>query len=149
MISSTPTLNTLPTRGTLRLTFPGRADQVGPVRQAVASHLTALAWPEDDIDGIILALGEACNNAVSYGRIGSVGSLVTVVVRQCGPREVEVEVRNPGGHFDPDLNRLRTLPGDESTHGRGFALMDALMDEVQAFSEGGETVIRLIKQRSS
>ena len=37
------------------------------------------------------------------------------------------------------------LPGSDATHGRGFFLMEALMDQVQVCSEGQETIVHLRK----
>ena len=134
--------------GRFRLRFPARADQVGRVRHAVAAHVRRLGWSEGEAEEIVLAVGEACNNAVSYGRTQDGDACVTLTAHQTPAGRLCLEVRNLGGRFEPNLDRLRLLPDAHAVHGRGFALMDALMDAVEVFSESDETVVRLVKQRT-
>ncbi len=129
----------------LRLCFPARADQVSRVRRDVAECARRLGWSEDETDEIVLAVGEACNNAVCYGDHPDACVRLTAHPTPLG--HLHIEIRNQGGRFTPNLARLRLLPDAAAVHGRGFALMDALMDEVCVFSEGDETVVRLVKKR--
>lgn len=143
------TVNTPRPFGRLRLCFPAQTDQVSRVRHAVAEHVLHLGWSEDEAEEIMLAVGEACNNAVCYGRTQDGDACVSLTACQTPSGRLLIEIRNLGGHFEPNLDCLRRLPDDTSVHGRGFALMGALMDEVHVFSEGDETVVRLIKKRAA
>lgn len=133
----------------LRLCFAARTDQVCRVRHRVAAHVRQLGWSEDETEEIVLAVGEACNNAVSYGRTEGRDDGITLTAHQTPAGGLCIEIRNLGGRFQPNLDRLRLLPDDNAVHGRGFALMDALMDEVRVFSQGDETVVRLVKRRAA
>ena len=126
----------------LRLTFPAQAVHVSATRRSVARFLRDAGWTEDSADAVILAVGEACNNAVEHCRPEQAVTLSCILSRQ----GLSVEVRNPGADFAPNLSDLCVLPEDEwATHGRGYALMSLLMDTVQVTAEDGQTVVRLFK----
>ncbi len=128
----------------LFLRVPARADQACRLRHAVCDFLAAHGWPDDDVSAIALAVGEACNNAVSYS---PPDTLVSLQAELCGPHLLHVEIRNPGGGFSRDAACLDLLPDDFAEHGRGFVLMSALMDRVQISIEDGETVVKLSTRR--
>ncbi len=133
----------------LRLRFRAQTDQVGRVRQSVAEHVRRLGWTQDETEEVVLAVGEACNNAVSYGRTEDGDACVTLSAHHTSEGCLCIEIRNPGGRFEPNLDSLRLLPEEDAVHGRGFALMDALMDEVRVFTQGDDTVVRLVKKRAA
>lgn len=140
------------TEARLELTLPAALAQVGPARRRLADWAGALDFAPDDVQAVALAFGEACTNAVAYGGVGREASIVTVraalVRRNC----LQIDVQNQGNGFHPDLDALCVMPDDFSfaTHGRGFPLMRALCDDLAVFTtEGGDTVVRLIKSRSS
>ena len=135
---------------TLSLQIAAAPEQVGLVRRRVAEHVRTLAFDDDDVDALILAVGEACNNAVSYGGGGAPDPVVSVTCALIAEGRLQVDIRNQGNHFHPDVPALSTLPdpADFATHGRGFALMRALVDDVQVLSDGHNTTVRLTKQRS-
>ena len=135
---------------TLSLEIAAEPEQVGLVRHRVAEHLRTLAFSADDVDALILAVGEACNNAVSYGSADFPTPTVSVTCRLTAADRLQVDIRNQGNHFSPDVAALAALPDpdDFATHGRGFALMQALVDDVQVLSDGYNTTVRLTKQRT-
>src|SRR5262245_22194297 len=111
------------------------------VRQTVRRLLSETQFPEDALDDVILALGEAFANAVAHGsgsRYEQIG--VTVWARKEG---VAIELRYPGEPFDvrppapPDLDQLT---------GRGRFLMTSLMDAITYSFPPGETIVRLEKE---
>ena len=134
----------------LSLEIVAAPDQVGLVRHRVAEHARALAFGLDDVDALTLAVGEACNNAVTYGGGGVADPTVSVTCRLDGTGRLQVDIQNQGNHFLPDVSALAALPDpdDFATHGRGFALMRALVDDVQVLSDGQNTIVRLTKLRS-
>ncbi len=132
----------------LCLQIPAMPAQVGNARHAVVDFLRYQGWPPTDTDAIALAVGEAGSNAVCYGRQDSAAAVVSIVCTLLNPTHVQIEVRNEGTDFCPDLNTLCSLPDQDATHGRGFALMQILMDDMQVYQEGTETVVRLTKSRT-
>jgi anti-sigma regulatory factor (Ser/Thr protein kinase) len=129
----------------LFLQRPAKPEQARAVRHAVSDYLQGLGWPLDPIQAVTLAAGEAINNAVSYGA-KLPGAEVSVCCRLTAPDTLTIEVRNPGTGFQPEIDEISTLPDDMAEHGRGFALMSLLMDEVNVFAEDDETVVRLVKR---
>lgn len=134
----------------LHLEMPARPEQVGPARRAVADFMRAQTWEGEDADALLLAVGEACSNAVSYGGRGKSDPHFSVSCSCLEGGGLQIDVRNQGNGFHPDLNIIGTMPGTEdfATHGRGFGLMLALVDDVQVLSEEGNTVVRLRKTKS-
>ena len=123
---------------------PALPEQARDMRHAVQRYLSELEWPDEAAYEVALAVGEAVNNAVSYGA-GQDDATVSLCCRLIRPGQLQIEVRNHGT-FAPDLDALSLLPDGLAVHGRGFALMSTLMDTVQVFSEGSETVVRLAKR---
>jgi len=105
----------------------------------------------DDADALLLAVGEACNNAVNYGRKDVRDPHFTVSCYRVSGDELRVDVCNQGNGFYPDLSRMTLLPvADEfATHGRGFGLMLALVDDVEVLADGENTTVRLRKSRTA
>jgi len=136
---------------TLSLEIAAAPEQVGLVRRRIAEHVRALAFGDDDVHALLLAVGEACNNAVSYGGVGQPDPTVSVTCSQPLPGRLQVDIKNQGNGFHPDLDALAALPDpdDFATHGRGFALMRSLMDDVQVLSDGQNTIVRLTKAKSA
>lgn len=132
------------------LEMPARPEQVGPARRAVADFMRAQTWEGEDADALLLAVGEACSNAVSYGGRGKSDPRFSISCLCLESGGLQIDVRNQGNGFHPDLNVVGTMPDlDEfATHGRGFGLMLALVDDVQVLSEEGNTVVRLRKTKS-
>jgi anti-sigma regulatory factor (Ser/Thr protein kinase) len=111
------------------------------VRQTVRRLLSSTPFPEDAIDDVILALGEAFANAVAHGsgsRYEQIG--VTVWAQK---QSVAIELRYPGEPFDV---RPPTAPDLEQLTGRGRFLMTSLMDAVTYSFPPGETIVRLEKE---
>lgn len=134
----------------LHLEMPARPEQVSPARRAVADFLRAQTWEGEDADALLLAVGEACSNAVSYGGVGNSDPHFSISCLCLESGILQIDVRNPGNGFHPDLSVVGTMPNMEefALHGRGFGLMLALVDDVQVLSEEGNTVVRLRKTKS-
>ncbi len=132
----------------LCLQIPALPAQVGQARRAVVDFLRYQGWPALDTDAVALAIGEAGSNAICYGRHEDAASVVSIICTLLSPVCLQVEVRNQGTDFRPNLDDLCCLPDDNATHGRGFALMQCLMDDMKVFQDGQETVVQLTKSRT-
>jgi len=99
---------------------------------AAGSIARGMGFPEERVQDLRMALGEACLNAIEHGAGGRVEERIEVVFTvETG--EMEVQVRDPGqgGALPlevPDL--ARKLSGeDPSPRGWGFHIIQRLVDE--------------------
>jgi serine/threonine-protein kinase RsbW len=113
----------------------------------VIRHLTHHAAEEvgirpDVTADIDLALAEACANVLQHAGPGEAYE-VTVSI---GPEVCEISVVDVGRGFDHE--HLKVAMADPTAeHGRGLALLHALMDDVQLDSVACQgTVVHLVKQ---
>jgi anti-sigma regulatory factor (Ser/Thr protein kinase) len=129
------------TQSRVRFVVPVELEHGSVIRQRIRGLMETTQFPDEAVDDVILAVGEAFANAVVHGggsRFDQVG--VSVWARQ---RSISIELRYPGEPFDlapPNEPELEQLTG------RGRFLMHALMDAVRYDFLPGETVVRLEKQ---
>jgi anti-sigma regulatory factor (Ser/Thr protein kinase) len=110
----------------------------GLARKAVTGHARACGVPCERVADLECCIGEAVKNAVRFGADGT-GIVVCV---SCWPGRYRWVVINDGGcWFDVAAVLLReaasTVTDDE--HGRGYLLMEGLMDRLAVTRECGET----------
>ena len=124
----------------LSRSFRAHPSSLYQIREFIRERASAEPLPSEVADDLLLAVSEACVNAVVHTN----SSIVTVTWR---PREdcVEVEVRDQGV-FDRKV--LGPSLDEDEAGGRGILLMTAVMDEV-AIQEGTAarpgTVVTLVK----
>ncbi len=116
---------------------------------------------ETDASDMLLAVGEACNNAVLYACCQSQQPISVSIIHTKShlrdPGAVQIDIRNAGlslkRNVEPDcFDNLDLscfdMPAAEllGDHGRGLPLMNTLADEVEFLEDGGDTVVRLTKR---
>ncbi|QNE79420.1 ATP-binding protein [Streptomyces finlayi] len=109
-------------------TFPPRRSRVGEMRRRAASRLREWKVPEQDADGITLAVSELVTNAVIHGK-----GAVCVVVRQTDG-EIRVEVTDG----NPQPARV-TNAGPDAMSGRGMFLVAVFAHRVEVSDDGYTT----------
>jgi len=109
----------------------------------------ALGMPQTRVEAASVAIVEACLNAMEHG-----GGRMSVRVAgeggegDNGRRRLVVEVEDHGRGFDPltaPRNTASQVLGCASKRGWGLTLIRELMDEVEIFSEPGQTIVRMCK----
>ena len=134
-------MRTRPEQFAVTRSFPAHPSMLLEVRRYLRELARASELTPSATDDLILAVSEACANAVLHSASG----LVRVSWHE-GSEQVEVEVADQG------IFR-RTVPMQDGTgsHGHGIQLMMALVDEVTV-REGTigrpGTVVRLVKLRA-
>lgn len=103
--------------------------------------------PEPAIFGLALALEECGSNVVNHGLKRDPSRSFTVSVERSGGA-FAIELRDAGPAFDPTAAAPRRAQADDedSPGGWGIELVRRYMDEIRYAREGGENVLRLIKQ---
>ncbi|MEU7618894.1 ATP-binding protein [Micromonospora rifamycinica] len=114
--------------------------QLSPTREALRAWLTTLGAGETDVEVALVAVGEACANAIEHGYRFAAGSTVLVRGRLRGDR-LEIEVSDTGGWREPGP--------DGGNRGRGKLIMTRLMDEARIDGTPEGTTVRLVKHLSS
>ncbi len=121
--------------------IPARLRYVSAVRGAVQELCRRAGLGPEETSDLLLAVSEACNNAIQHGARG-VPDAEIVVRLQSEPGVAQVEVHDPGTGFDPgDL----WDPQSEVSHGRGMLLMMQLTDKLEYATDGQGTTVRLSK----
>lgn len=92
--------------------------------------------PPDAAESLVLAVAEACNNAILH----AAGDEFTVSVLIDDGRAL-VTVADHGRGFVPPANPA--MPGPQATGRRGLALMEALVDVVDVVSDRAGTTVML------
>src|SRR3954447_18987757 len=131
------------TQSRVRFAVPVELAHGSVIRQRIRGLLEATEFPDEVVDDVVLAVGEAFANAVVHGSGSSFEQVgVSVWARRRG---ISIELRYPGEPFElapprePELDQLT---------GRGRFLMHALMDAIDYDFLPGETIVRLEKQIS-
>lgn len=88
-------------------------------------------------EDVLLALIEALSNAFSSARTTAPGQRITVRL-DASPRQVTIDVSDPGGGFAPS-GQPRRLVAAEEEGGRGLYLIEQVMDEV-SWSPAGNAI---------
>lgn len=110
-----------------------------PAARGFAQHVLASAGtPADVVERIVLAVAEACNNAILHAG----GDDFTVSILVDGGRAL-VSISDDGKGFDPPARP--SMPGPQATGRRGLALMRALVDAVHVTSSGRGTTVALMQ----
>ncbi|MET8795487.1 ATP-binding protein [Nocardia sp. NPDC004568] len=125
-----PGLDSPPTRWELR--FPARADRLAEVRHRTQQWLAHCPLGEDQAYDVLLAVGEACANAIEHGHRGDGGTISLRLAHEAGGLRITVADHGRWKRPDPRPDRVR---------GRGMAIIRALVPEVEVIvSAGGTTV---------
>jgi anti-sigma regulatory factor (Ser/Thr protein kinase) len=119
----------------LSLRFPAKPNALAPLRNALRSWLESNGAAEDEVFEILVAVNEACSNAIEHP-IGSDGADVGLDAELVNG-EVSIDVRDHG--------RWRPA-GPRNDRGRGFDFMQALMEDVDVARSPDGTHVRLRRQ---
>jgi anti-sigma regulatory factor (Ser/Thr protein kinase) len=120
-------------------TFRATPEELRRMRAAVRTWLRRHAVPPEEETDLLLAIGEACANAVEHAYAGAAPGAVEIRIAH-GERDDEllVEVR--------DFGRWRVAQGGtDPDRGRGTELMRALAEdlELETGSAGTTVILRL------
>ncbi len=132
---------------TVKLEIASRFEMLEMV-QTVLQHVAGLLGFEDETAHYMsVAVRESVVNAIKHGnrmleskRVG-----IEFILRV---EALEVQVRDEGVGFDPDLVPNPVAPENLlKAHGRGIFFMRSFMDEVSySFPERGGTLVRMVKK---
>lgn len=130
-------------RVTLSLQLPRDRLSVPVTRHLVVAALEEVGVTADDVAAVQLAVTEACANVVDHSGPGDAYDVaVTIAPAHCHIRVVDI-----GRGFDHQSLTPPVMAGVDAEHGRGVALMHALVDQVRFESQPERgTVVHLVKR---
>lgn len=115
--------------------FRRKTAAVPSARAFVDDALRSASVPPDVADTLVLAVAEACNNAILHATGEAFGVSIVVTDTTC-----TIVVSDSGAGFVPPSRP--EMPAPDATNHRGLALMQALVDRVDVLSgEHGTTVV--------
>ena len=107
---------------------------VPSARAFVRRALGSAGVPPETAEVVVLAVAEACNNAILHAE----GDAFRLSLAVDGS-QVTVTVSDSGAGFVPPVHPR--MPAPDATGQRGLALMEALVDRVQVSSSAGGTTV--------
>jgi anti-sigma regulatory factor (Ser/Thr protein kinase) len=125
---------TSPARAVFKRTFAARPEELRTVRAAAREWLDGEGLDRADRDGVVLALGEACANAVEHAYVEG----------QPGEMEVELSMLDDSlVAVVRDVGAWRAVPHGDPDRGRGYQVMRALSDRVDVESGADGTIVTM------
>jgi anti-sigma regulatory factor (Ser/Thr protein kinase) len=123
---------------TFLATYPSAFDSVAVARRAVGVFAQSCGFSPSETSDIVLAVGEACSNAVEHGH--TTKSHIVVRCTFEGDK-LTIEVGDHGHGFDEKRTRNAPIPAEFLGRGRGIPIMRAVMDDVRyEITNAGTTV---------
>jgi anti-sigma regulatory factor (Ser/Thr protein kinase) len=119
--------------------LPATPELLRPTRRRLRAWLARAGFEEEPASEIVLAVAEACNNAVEHAYDGDAPATLSLSASLDGDL-LHVEVTDRG-------RWLESGPSDE--RGRGIHLMNALMDTVEVNAGPDGTTIVLERRRAA
>ncbi|MFE9674519.1 SpoIIE family protein phosphatase [Streptomyces sp. NPDC006259] len=117
----------------LEMTFPAESSQLAPVRKALRTWLERCQLPPHTAQNVLVAVGEACANAIEHGHRHTPGDPVRLRA-EAYVNEVRLVVADTG--------QWKTPQPDANAHrGRGMTLMKAMMHQVTITSGAAGTTV--------
>ncbi len=127
----------------LEARFASAPSAVASARRTARAFARRCHFDNWDLSDIVLAVGEACNNAVEHGHVG--GGQFTMRCH-CDDAAVVFEIEDNGGGFDLEGKGLINQTVERDVRGLGIFLMRCLMDDVQHTTGMHGTTVRLTKR---
>jgi serine/threonine-protein kinase RsbW len=113
---------------------------VSGARRLIRSELVRVGAPQTDAFDCLVAVTEACTNAILHGRTPRGPD--PEVEWDIGPGRAQFVIRDPGRPSDQD----RSTPAEVRDGGYGLKMIRRLMDEVDIRFEGsGGTTVLMVK----
>ena len=129
-------------RVTLSLQLPRDLLSVPVTRHLVRAAMQEVGVIAEDAESVELAVTEACANVIDHSGPGDAYDVAVTV----GPSACHIRVVDIGRGFDHHALSPPDMADLDAEHGRGVALMHALVDQVRFESEPEHgTVVHLVK----
>ncbi len=126
--------------GARELRLPAKASELQRAREYADRAATTFGFRENERFEFVFAVNEAVTNAIRHGTADDAGTIGLRIAAE-GDR-LMVDVCDSGAFLAP-----RAAHEPMRDHGRGFALMAKLVDDVEVWTGPEGTTVRLVKHR--
>lgn len=132
----------------LKFSIPGKPEYVGTVRLAISSLANCAGFDIEAVEDIKVAVSEACTNVVCHGKASQ--DECYEVACEVGDGKIIISIVDHAGGYDMAKYQKPVIDCDcPRQGGLGIFVIQALMDEVDIFSElGMGTSIKMVKYLS-
>jgi len=128
---------------TLSLQLPRDRLSVPITRHLIRAAMDEVGVVAEDADAVDLAVTEACANVIDHSGPGDAYDVAVTI----SPSASHIRVVDIGRGFDHQALSFSGMAAHDAEHGRGVALMHALVDQVRFESEPEKgTVVHLVKK---
>lgn len=137
---------------TVNIRVPATTEHLTEIRDFVRAAVVDLGFTEFEVNGIVLAVDEACANLILHA-YGDDPSKTIAVDISSTPEKVSVAIRDTAVPFDPSaatLPDMREYLSERRHGGLGILIMTRVMDEIHYQPCCGpykENLLTLIKRR--
>ncbi|HET6480998.1 MAG TPA: ATP-binding protein, partial [Actinoplanes sp.] len=121
--------------GPLELAFPAEATRLAPLRTTLRTWLARCGVDPTTAQNVLVAVGEACANAIEHGHRQLPGGLIRLRAAATA-HDLHLTITDSGRWKTPQ-------PAANPHRGRGLTLMRALMTEVTITTGSAGTVVGL------
>src|SRR5690348_5543005 len=127
---------------TFLASYPSMFESVAVARRAVGVFAQSRGFSPSEVSDIVLAVGEACSNAVEHGHEANGQILVRCAFEN---DTLTIEIGDRGRGFDDKRALGSAIPAEFLGRGRGIPIMRAVMDGVRY--ETGKTGTTVFLQK--
>ena len=131
----------------MEIRFDSRSENEGFARVSVASFLTQLNPPVEEVADVKTAVSEAVTNAIIHGYEQRVETVRIHCSIENQLFTVEISDRGKGiANVEKAMEPMFTTKPEDDRSGMGFSFMEAFMDTVEVESKVGEgTSVKMTK----
>lgn len=134
----------------MRRAFPSTPEAVAEAVRAVEATARASGLPDEVLDRVALATGEAVANAVEHGNAADAARSFTVSWDADAADGYWLRVEDEGEGLEAGRIEEAELPEDPlSTSGRGLFLIRTLSDEVRLEAGGRRIAMRFARREGA
>lgn len=127
-----------------KVTLACDAGEVQAAAQSVRAFLATQGWGEKELMSFVLALVEACTNAIKHaGETARARPILVEAFSEPHQAEFRVHDHTPGFDWPADIE----LPAPHSENGRGLYLIKCVMDHAAYFRGRDENILLMRKSR--
>lgn len=133
-------------------TIAAATSELAALRDFVRRHIMTAGFSDFEVNGIVLAIDEACANLIRHGYQNDASKTIDVIVDVSG-RDIRIDILDTATSFDPAVvprPDMYRYAADRRRGGWGVAIMTRVMDAIMYTPHGvtdSKNRLTLVKHR--